>query len=242
MNKNQNDIQSQQKNIAFEGTDSIIEIHNGTFGYTENKKIIEGLNVKVEKGQLVALVGPSGSGKSTILKLLLGFYPLQQGEILIEGRSFSNTSLSEIRDQMAYVSQEAYLLEGTIEENIRYGRQDATFDEVVKAARAAYAHDFIMEQPDAYNTIVGERGTNLSGGQKQRIAIARALLKNAPILLLDEATSSLDSESEQAVQKGIESLMKDKTTIAIAHRLSTIKASGCHLCDQSRQNCGARDT
>ena len=136
---------------------------------------------KGQKGQLVAVVGPSGSGKSTILKLLLGFYPLQQGEILIEGRSFSNTSLSEIRDSNGLCFPRILLLKERLEENIRYGRQDATFDEVVKAARAAYAHKFIMEQPDAYNTIVGERGTNLSEGQKQKIAIARALLhKNGP--------------------------------------------------------------
>lgn len=201
----------------------LIEIRDGTFGYNDRERIIEGLNLTVREGQVVALVGPSGSGKSTILKLLIGLYPLQGGEIWIEGRRLADIALAEQRRKMAYVSQDVYLFEGTIAENIRYGKADATFEEIVEAARFAQAHDFITKLPDGYDTMVGERGARLSGGQKQRIAIARALLKNAPILLLDEATSALDSESEHAVQQGLERLMKGKTTIAVAHRLSTIR-------------------
>jgi len=206
-----------------EGAYSIIEFRNGSFAYDQGKEILDGVNFTVKKGQVAALVGPSGGGKSTILKLLLGFYPLGKGEIRIEGKPFADYTLSDLRNRMAYVSQDAYLFEGTIEENIRYGRMDASFEEIVAAARVANAHDFIMEQADGYNTMVGERGTRLSGGQKQRITIARALLKNAPILLLDEATAALDSESEQAILQGLQRLMEGKTTIVIAHRLSTIK-------------------
>lgn len=209
--------------VAGEGEHGIIEFRNGSFAYDQGKKIVNGISFTVRKGDIVALVGPSGGGKSTILKLLLGLYPLGQGEIRIEGQRLQDYTLSELRNKIAYVSQDAYLFEGTIEENIRYGRMDASFEEVVAAARAAHAHDFIMEQENGYDTMVGERGTRLSGGQKQRITIARAFLKNSPILLLDEATSALDSESEHAVQRGLMRLMEGKTTIAIAHRLSTIK-------------------
>lgn len=206
-----------------EGGHGMIEFRNASFAYDQSKKILDEVNFTVKKGHIVALVGPSGGGKSTILKLLLGFYPLGQGEIRIEGKHFTDYTLSELREKMAYVSQDAYLFEGTIEENIRCGRMDASFEEVVAAAYAAHAHDFIMEQADGFNTMVGERGARLSGGQKQRITIARAILKSAPIMLLDEATSALDSESEQAVHQGLEQLMKGRTAIVIAHRLSTIK-------------------
>ncbi|MFD2117910.1 ABC transporter ATP-binding protein [Paenibacillus yanchengensis] len=201
----------------------MVELHNIVFGYQMEKPILNGLNLAVNKGELVALVGPSGSGKSTILKLLLGFYPIEQGEIIIAGDKLSSTTMERLRQQIAYVSQDAYLFEGTIEDNIRYGRMSATYDEVIAAAEAAEAHAFIMEQPEGYSTIVGERGAKLSGGQKQRITIARAILKNAPLLLLDEATSALDSQSEMAVQQALQKLMEGKTTIAIAHRLSTIR-------------------
>lgn len=215
--------------------EGIIEFRNGSFAYDEGAKVLDGLSFSVQKGQVAALIGASGGGKSTIIKLLLGFYPLGQGDIRIEGKRFADYTLSELRDKMAYVSQDACLIEGTIEENIRYGRRDATFEEVVIASRAANAHDFIMEQVDGYGTAIGERGARLSGGQKQRIAIARALLKNAPILLLDEATSALDSESEQAVQQGLQRLMEGKTTIAVAHRLSTIKqANVIYVIDQGK--------
>ncbi len=205
------------------GAEEALELRNASFGYTEENLLLNSLNLKAERGCVIALAGPSGGGKSTVLKLLLGLYPLKQGELLMEGKSYSEFTLHELRDRIAYVSQDTYLFTGTIEENIRYGRPNASSDEIVAAARAANAHDFIMEQENGYLTLLGERGAKLSGGQKQRIAIARALLKDAPILLLDEATSALDSESEQAVQQGLQRLMEGKTTIAIAHRLSTIR-------------------
>lgn len=200
-----------------------ITIRNGSFGYDGKANVLDGFDFSVEAGQSVALVGQSGGGKSTILKLLLGYYQLDQGEIRIGGRSFAEMTLPELRAMIAYVPQDSYLFEGTIEENIRYGRPDASDEEVVAAARDANAHDFIMAQPEGYRTKVGERGLFLSGGQKQRIAIARALLKQAPILAMDEATSALDAESEYAVQQGMQRIKAGRTTIAVAHRLSTIK-------------------
>nr|WP_285891136.1 ABC transporter ATP-binding protein [Paenibacillus pasadenensis] len=217
------DVPLPEKRSESANSGGMIEFNDVSFAYLQAKKTLDRLNLRVERGQMVALVGPSGGGKSTIMKILLGFYRSDSGEITVDGRSFADYTLQELRDKMAYVQQEPYLFEGTIASNIRYGKMDATDDEVMDAARAAFAHDFIMEQPEGYNTLVGERGARLSGGQKQRIAIARAILKNAPILLLDEATSALDTDSELAVQRGIERLMEGKTTIAIAHRLSTIE-------------------
>jgi ABC-type multidrug transport system fused ATPase/permease subunit len=179
--------------------------------------------VSAQRGQIVALVGPSGGGKSTVLKMLLGFYCPQAGSIVVEGRPIGSYPLEQLRERIAYVPQDAYLFDGTIEENIRYGRLDASDEELEAAARAANAHGFIVEQPEGYQTVVGERGAKLSGGQRQRIAIARALLKDAPILLLDEATSSLDSRSEQLVQQALDTLMKGRTTFVVAHRLSTVQ-------------------
>jgi len=184
---------------------------------------LQRVTLDVRGGEFVALVGPSGCGKSTLLKILMGLYPATQGQVLIHGRPLGSYALDELRSLMAYVPQDAYLFDGTIEENIRYGRPGASHAEVVAAAQSAYAHDFILEQPQGYETLVGERGARLSGGQRQRIAIARALLKDAPILLLDEATSALDSESEAIVQRALERLMQGRTTIAVAHRLSTIQ-------------------
>ena len=184
---------------------------------------LEDVDLTIGEGKTAALVGPSGSGKSTLIKLLLRLYPEQVGEIRIAGQPARQIKLDTLRDMMAYVPQEAYLFDGTIEENIQMGRPDATLEKLYDAAKSANAHDFILEQPEGYQTRVGERGARLSGGQRQRIAIARALLKNAPILLLDEATSALDSESEQAVQDALETLMHGRTTLAIAHRLSTIE-------------------
>lgn len=204
-------------------SNGIVEFTNVSFAYEEGNKVLDGLALCVGKGQTAALVGPSGGGKSTVIKLLLGYYPPDSGNIVINGKPMGQYTLEELRNMMAYVPQDAYLFDGTIEENIRYGRPDATKEKVIEAARMANAHDFIMEQPDGYDTVVGERGARLSGGQKQRIAIARALLKDAPILLLDEATSALDSESEQLVQEALNILMEGRTTIAVAHRLSTIE-------------------
>ncbi|MCX7923429.1 MAG: ABC transporter ATP-binding protein/permease [Clostridia bacterium] len=201
----------------------MVKLHNVTFAYGEEKKVIDNINITVPAGKVAALVGSSGSGKSTIVKLLLGFYPPEAGDIVINNKSINRYTLTELRDLIAYVPQEAYLFQGTIEENIRMGRDNATRDEIIEAAKAAHAHEFITEMPDGYDTLVGERGSRLSGGQRQRIAIARALIKDSPILLFDEATSALDSESEYLVQKAVDELMKNRTVLIVAHRLSTIR-------------------
>ena len=218
---------------ALEGTQLLstastaaVEVQNMAFSYEsgeEAEKILTQIDMTIQPEQLTALVGPSGGGKSTLIKLLMGLYTPTEGAVFLNGKSTSNYPLDELREMIAYVPQDAYLFDGTIEENIQFGNPEANHEDIVTAAKAAYAHDFILEQPEGYQTPVGEHGTHLSGGQRQRIAIARALLKNAPILLLDEATSALDSESEQWVQKALDSLMAGRTTIAVAHRLSTIQ-------------------
>lgn len=204
---------------------AMISFENVSFSYETRKAVVNNMSITMKKGQSAALVGPSGGGKNTIIKLLLGFYPISSGSIAINGKSMSEYNIHTIRDMIAYVPQDGYLFDGTIMENIRFGKLSATDEDVIEAAKAAYADDFIQKLPDGYETVVHNRGGNLSGGQRQRVAIARAFLKNAPILLLDEATSALDTESEQQVQISIEALMKNRTTIAVAHRLSTIENS-----------------
>lgn len=206
-------------------SNSMIEMKKVCFSYDDSERVLDKVDISVDEGKMAAIVGASGGGKSTLIKLLMGFYNVDDGEIFIDGKPIESRSLRELREMISYVPQDAYLFYGTIEENIRYGRLDATKEEIIESAKMAYAHDFIMEFPNGYDTMVGEKGANLSGGQKQRIAIARAILKNAPILLLDEATSALDSESEQLVQLALDRLMEGRTTIAIAHRLSTIEAA-----------------
>ena len=202
---------------------SYVSIEHITFAYPESdKKVLEDFSLAIDKGTSVAITGHSGRGKSTLAKLLLGFYPAQKGKIYIGGVSLEEMGLHKLRQLIAYVPQEPYLYNVSIGENISYGRPEATEEQIIEAAKAANAHEFIMNQPNGYDTCVGERGAKLSGGEKQRIAIARAILKNAPILLLDEATSALDNESEYLVQEAIGLLMKDRTTIMIAHRPSTI--------------------
>ncbi len=191
----------------------------------EEGNAISGLDLTIQPGQKVALVGASGAGKSTILSLLLRFYDPQQGCVRIDGHDLRDLTLHSLREQIGIVTQESFLFHDTIYENIRFGRLDATKAEIEEAARLAYAHEFILAQPHGYETLVGDKGSLLSGGQQQRIAIARALLKAAPILLLDEATSALDSESEKMIQSALEELSKGRTVIAIAHRLSTILGS-----------------
>lgn len=186
-----------------------------SFSYEEGTLILDEINECIRKGETVALVGGSGGGKSTILKLAMGFYKPDKGSISVVG--------DNPRESIAYVPQTNYLFSGTIRENIAYGKDGATDNDIIEAAKAAMAHDFIMEMPEGYDTMVGERGSRLSGGQRQRIAIARAIVKNAPILLLDEATSSLDSEAERLVQKAIDKLIEGRTSIIVAHRLSTIR-------------------
>jgi ATP-binding cassette, subfamily B, bacterial len=207
----------------FQPDGSIISFQSVDFGYTADQKILDGFSFTAQPGQMVAFAGPSGGGKSTIFKLLLGCYPPGPGSIRIQNRALQDYRLSELRDQLAYVPQDAYLFSGSIAENIRCAKPGASETEMIEASRAAYAHDFIMELPQGYETMVGERGARLSGGQRQRIAIARALLKDSPILLLDEATSALDSGSEEIVQKALEALMEGRTTLVIAHRFSTIR-------------------
>jgi ATP-binding cassette subfamily B protein len=203
-------------------SDAMVEFRDVSFAYREGEPVFEHLSFHLNKGESVALTGESGSGKSTVGKLLMGFYPVTNGSILIDGRSAGEYSLNELRSKISYVPQNAFLFDGTILENICYGRLGATDDEIFEAARAANAHEFVTKLPDGYQTLVGERGSQLSGGQRQRIAIARAILKRAPILLLDEATSALDYESEQLVNEALGRLMHSTTCLIIAHRESTI--------------------
>jgi subfamily B ATP-binding cassette protein MsbA len=199
-----------------------IQFDNVSFSYGE-KMVLRNIQLRVEPGRMVALVGSSGSGKTTLTNLLLRFYDPTHGAILIGGVDLRQVASRDLRSQIAVVTQEVILFNDTIRQNIAYGRPDATFADIEEAARNAFAHDFILGKPRGYDSVVGEKGTNLSGGERQRIAIARAILKNAPILVLDEATSSLDNESERMVQAALDGLMKGRTTICIAHRLSTIQ-------------------
>ncbi|MCD1265086.1 ABC transporter ATP-binding protein [Shinella sumterensis] len=203
-------------------SDATITFRNVRFGYTDSDTILKDVSFTAEGGRTTALVGPSGAGKSTVISLIPRFYDPAAGEILIDGQDIAHVTKQSLRNAIAYVSQQPYLFEGTIRDNIRYGRPDATDAEIEEAARHAYAHDFILAQPLGYDTPVGENGVTLSGGQRQRLSIARALVRNAPILLLDEATSALDTESEQAVQKALDEAMSGRTVVVIAHRLSTV--------------------
>lgn len=225
------DLEEEPETYEMSGVDDkaagIVTAKDITFAYNEDRQILEKISLDIKKGEFVAITGQSGCGKSTFAKLLLGFYPPAQGDLTIDGKSYGEMSLKEVRDLIGYVPQEPYLFEVSIAENIAYGRssvapEEVPMEEIIEAAKAANAHDFIMKLPDGYDTIPGERGNTLSGGEKQRIAIARAVLKNAPVLLLDEATSALDNESERLVNEAIERLCKERTTIMIAHRASTI--------------------
>ena len=198
----------------------MISIRNLGFSY-ENNKVLDHINMDIRKYEKIALVGSSGSGKSTIIKSLMSFVNYN-GDIKLWGKSFKDYDLYYLRSLMSYVPQESTLFNCSIYENILYGNLEATKEEVINAAKLAYAHDFIMELPEGYDTKVGENGSHLSGGQRQRICIARAFLKNSPILFLDEATSALDSESENEIQMAINNIMKGRTIVMVAHRLSTV--------------------
>lgn len=200
-----------------------VEFQNVTFAYNEKGDVIKNLSFTVAPGEVIAIVGPSGAGKSTIANLLPRFYDVNKGDIKIDGYSVREVTLNSLREQVGIVPQETMLFNGSVYDNILYGRLDATREEIETAAKAANAHDFIMQLSDGYETKLGDRGVNLSGGQRQRIAIARAILKNPRILILDEATSALDTESERIVQEALDRLMVGRTSFVIAHRLSTIK-------------------
>ncbi|HEY9616795.1 MAG TPA: ABC transporter ATP-binding protein [Microcoleaceae cyanobacterium] len=202
-----------------------VQIQQITFAYSNQHPVVEDLSLTIPAGRTIAIVGSTGSGKSTLVKLLLRFYEVQQGRITIDGKDIRDLNLRDLRRSIGWVSQDVFLFHGTVAENIAYGSFEATLAEIIHAAKLAEAHEFILRLPQGYDTIVGERGQKLSGGQRQRLAIARALLKDPPILILDEATSAVDNETEAAIQRSLEHITQNRTTIAIAHRLSTIRYS-----------------
>ena len=204
-----------------------VELQNVTFAYNGRNPVIKNLSLHIPAGKTIAIVGSTGSGKSTLVKLLLRLYEIQSGTITLDGIELRDLNFRDLRSCIGLVSQDVFLFHGTVAENIAYGSPDATEAEVIEAAKIAEAHDFIMQLPESYDTIVGERGQKLSGGQRQRIAIARAVLKNPPILILDEATSAVDNETEAAIQRSLERITANRTTIAIAHRLSTVRNADC---------------
>ncbi len=216
------DVQDVSNAKALIVTEGKIEFNDVTFNFNDTRKVLEHFFLTIAPHEKTAFVGPSGAGKTTVTKLLFRFYDVTGGSIMIDGQDISKVTQESLRDAIALVPQEPILFHRSLKDNIRYGRRDATDEEVIEAAKKAYCHDFIMSLSEGYETMVGERGVKLSGGERQRVAIARAILKNAPILVLDEATSSLDSESEHLIQEALRTLMEGKTVIAIAHRLSTI--------------------
>ncbi|QYX33918.1 ABC transporter ATP-binding protein [Sphaerospermopsis torques-reginae] len=214
-------------NLPVELVRGAVEFKNVTFAYKDRPPVIKNLSLEIPAGNTIAVVGSTGSGKSTLVKLLLRFYEAQHGKITLDGVNLQSLNLRDLRRCIGLVSQDVFLFHGTVAENIAYGTFDASQDDIIMAAKVAEADDFIMRLPQGYETIVGERGQKLSGGQKQRIAIARAVLKNPPILILDEATSAVDNETEAAIQRSLERITVNRTTIAIAHRLSTIRNADC---------------
>ncbi|MBX9189384.1 ABC transporter ATP-binding protein [Bacteroides sp. K03] len=221
--KAENKIKESPNPKPLNGLNDKIEFQNITFSYDEKREVLKDVSITIPKGKTIALVGQSGSGKSTLVDLLPRYHDVQGGDIKIDGTSIKDVRISDLRGLIGNVNQDAILFNDTFFNNIAFGVENATMEQVIEAAKIANAHDFIMEKEDGYNTNIGDRGGKLSGGQRQRISIARAILKNPPILILDEATSALDTESERLVQEALERLMKTRTTIAIAHRLSTIK-------------------
>ena len=216
-----------ETSLSLDAIEGEINLNNVSFAYRDRKPIIENLSLNIPAGKTIAIVGSTGSGKSTIVKLLLRLYELQSGNITLDGKDIRDIFLGDLRRAIGWVSQDVYLFHGTVKENIAYGNPDASSKSITMAAKLAEAHNFILDLPHQYNTIVGERGQKLSGGQRQRLAIARAILKNPPILILDEATSAVDNETEAAIAKSLVTITKNRTTIAIAHRLSTIRDADC---------------
>ena len=221
--KAENPIKEPENPQPLNNFEKEIEFRDVSFSYIPGRPVLKHINLKVPKGKTIALVGQSGSGKSTMVDLVPRYHDISEGEILIDGKNVKNVSISSLRSLIGNVNQEAILFNDTFYNNITFGVENATMEQVIEAAKIANAHEFIMESEKGYDTMIGDRGGRLSGGQRQRVSIARAILKNPPILILDEATSALDTESERLVQEALERLMKSRTTIAIAHRLSTIK-------------------
>lgn len=221
--KAENPIKEPENPQPQKSFNSEIELRDVSFSYIEGREVLKHINLKVPKGKTIALVGQSGSGKSTLVDLVPRYHDIHHGEVLIDGTNIKDIKISDLRSLIGNVNQEAILFNDTFYNNITFGVENATMEQVIEAAKIANAHEFIMESPNGYDTMIGDRGGRLSGGQRQRISIARAVLKNPPILILDEATSALDTESERLVQEALERLMRSRTTIAIAHRLSTIK-------------------
>lgn len=221
--KAENPIKDPENPKPLDGFQDKLEFRDVSFSYVEGRQVLKHINLTIEKGKTVALVGQSGSGKSTLVDLVPRYHEIYDGELLIDGKDVKDVSITSLRSLIGNVNQEAILFNDTFYNNITFGVESATMEQVIEAAKIANAHDFIMESEKGYDTMIGDRGGRLSGGQRQRISIARAILKNPPILILDEATSALDTESERLVQEALERLMKSRTTIAIAHRLSTIK-------------------
>lgn len=218
------DIQDAKDAVSVKKLEGDIAFENVSFHYESNKEqVLKNINLQVAAGEYVALVGASGVGKTTLCSLIPRFYEVTEGAIKIDGMDIRKMKQADLRSQIGIVQQDVYLFAGNILDNIRYGKPDATDEEVILAAKRANAHDFIMSFPDGYQSDIGQRGVKLSGGQKQRLSIARVFLKNPPILIFDEATSALDNESELVVQQSMEELAKDRTTFVIAHRLSTIR-------------------
>jgi len=223
------DLQERRDAVRLGRVDGLVELDKLSFGYEPGELVLEDISFVAEPGTSTALVGPSGSGKTTLIHFIPRFYDPTGGRIIVDGHDVRDVTISSLRNNIGMVMQESFLFSGTLRENMKYGRPEASDEEVVQASIAANCHDFIMEFPDGYETLVGERGTRLSGGQRQRISIARALLRNPRILILDEATSALDSESEAQIQEALDRLMKGRTTFTIAHRLSTVMEADCIL-------------
>ena len=218
------DIQDRENAIDIKEVQGRVNFENVTFRYEDDlENVLSNVNLQVEKGEYIALVGSSGAGKTTLCSLIPRFYETTEGSIKVDGIDIKDITLKSLRQSIGVVQQDVYLFVGSVKDNIRYGKTDATDEEIIEAAKNANAHEFIMELPDGYDTYIGQRGVKLSGGQKQRLSIARVFLKNPPILIFDEATSALDNESEKVVQESLEKLAKNRTTFVIAHRLSTIR-------------------
>jgi ATP-binding cassette, subfamily B, bacterial MsbA len=223
----QDDVQEKKRAFVLKGFSKGIEFENVGFAYEsedgETNQVLHGINLTVHPGEVIALVGPSGAGKSSLVNLIPRFFDVNEGRILIDGHDLRDVTIDSLRKLIGKVTQETVLFNDTVRNNIAYGQPGVPQSAVEDAARAALAHDFILDLPNGYETVIGERGVRLSGGERQRIAIARALLKNAPILILDEATSALDSESEALVQSALQNLITGRTVVVIAHRLSTVR-------------------